>query len=59
MENLLFITYAIAVVALVVAVWAVTEVIDLRKSLIRRQIQNRLQSVVQQTKAKTKKSLWD
>ena len=59
MENLLFITYAIAVVALVVAVWAVTEVIDLRKSLIRKQIQNRLQSVVQQTKTKSKKGLWD
>ena len=58
MENLLFITYAIAVVALVVAVWAVTEVIDLRKFLIRKQIQNRLQSVVQQT-TKKKKGLWD
>ena len=58
MENLLFITYAIAVVALVVAVWAVTEVIDLRKFLIRKQIQNRLQSVVEPT-TKKKKGLWD
>ena len=59
METLVFITYAIAASALVAAVWAIIEVAELRKTFIRKQIQNRLRQVVQETKSKQKKSLWD
>jgi hypothetical protein len=57
MENLIFVTYLISVIALALAIWAVIEVSELRKTMIRKQIQNRLREAVQSTKSKTK-SLW-
>jgi hypothetical protein len=56
MENFIFIIYGIAVIALFTAIWAVTEVVELRNILTRKQIQNRLPS---KTNNNRPKGHWD
>ena len=59
MNEFILATYVLALIALVASVWAIVEVRELKKSLFRRQIEKRLQQVVESTKTKPKKGLWD
>ena len=59
MNEFILATYVLALISLVCSIWAIVEVREMRKSAQRRQIEKRLQQVVESTKTKPKKGLWD